>query len=299
MDTIHKIHLQLAGPHESGIGLDGTLTDHFTVKFDEFPEVACTFRRKIMILLGSAGQARYRINGRTINMSEGTLLIVLPEDDLVYERQGQSYQQYRISFSVSFLHGVPVELPLLIHVLKELRANPGLHLNSITFSHIEKQLLSFHHNNNAVHPFYAEMLQRVFSIFLLELAGSLEVRQNKRDYLNDMLSRKQHYCGCFLDLVAKHYNTERFVAFYADKMCLTPKYISSLVKEVSGKTASEWIDEFVLSEARKLLESSMLSVQQIAYTLNFPNPSFFGRYFKNHTGISPLQYRIGIIHNEF
>ena len=294
MDTIHKICLQLVEVSESKTELPGTLADHLIVKYGDFPEPGrVTLDNKIGILFGAAGSGRYRFNDREVEMCEGRMLLVLPEDDLVLLQRDPSYREHRGAFSVPFLRGVPVELPVFATLLKDLRTNPGLRLNSLSFAQIDKQLIGFRQAYNSIQPFRLEIIQRVFSIFLLGLAGVLEISQNKREYLQNMASRKQYYCEVFLDLAARHCHTERSVGFYADKMCLTPKYLSSLLKEVSGKTASEWVDEFVLSEARKLLKSSVLSVQQIAYTLNFPNPSFFGRYFKNHTGISPLRYRVG------
>ena len=78
---------------------------------------------------------------------------------------------------------------------------------------------------------------------------------------------------------------------YADKMFLTPKHLSTMVKEVSGKTAGEWIDSLVILEAKAMLKSSEQSIQEIADELHFANQSFFGKYFKHHTGFSPKEYR--------
>lgn len=96
----------------------------------------------------------------------------------------------------------------------------------------------------------------------------------------------------FVKNVSEFHNKERSVSFYAEKMCLTPKYLSQVVQNVSGKYATEIIRDQVISEAKVLLKSHKHSVQEIAYVLNFPNPSFFGKYFKAATGISPRQYMI-------
>ena len=72
---------------------------------------------------------------------------------------------------------------------------------------------------------------------------------------------------------------------------MTPKYLSLLVKNVSNRTAGEWIDNYVVLEAKALLSSSTLSNQEISDRLNFTNQSFFGKYFKQHVGISPTEYR--------
>ena len=95
----------------------------------------------------------------------------------------------------------------------------------------------------------------------------------------------------FMREVSANYKIDRSVTFYANKLCLTPKHLSGVVKEVSGKTAGEWIDNFVILEARALLKSSEMSVQEIAEYLHFANQSFFGKYFKHYVGMSPKEYR--------
>lgn len=85
--------------------------------------------------------------------------------------------------------------------------------------------------------------------------------------------------------------SERSVTFYAEQLCITPKYFSSLVKKLSGKSAAQWIDNYVILEAKNLLKYSDMSIQEIAYRLNFSTQSFFGKYFKHQTGLSPTQYR--------
>ena len=97
----------------------------------------------------------------------------------------------------------------------------------------------------------------------------------------------------FIALVEEHYREERLIGFYADKLCITPKYLSKLVKENTGRSAGEWIESHVILEARAMLQSSDMTIQQIASSLNFPNQSFFGKYFKRATGLSPKQYRRG------
>jgi len=88
-----------------------------------------------------------------------------------------------------------------------------------------------------------------------------------------------------------HYKEERSVSFYADKLCISSKYLSSLVKEVSDKNPVEWITQCVIFESKTLLKSTDMSIQQISDLLNFPNQSFFGKYFKRYCGMSPLQYK--------
>lgn len=110
-------------------------------------------------------------------------------------------------------------------------------------------------------------------------------------------SRLQTRCYAIFDhfvrLVASHYVEHRDVQWYADEMQITPKYLSEVVKEVSGRTASQWITNFVITELKSLLRNSDLSIKEIAVEMNFANQSFLGKYFKNIVGISPMEFRTG------
>ena len=81
------------------------------------------------------------------------------------------------------------------------------------------------------------------------------------------------------------------MAFYADKLCLTPKYLSKLIKQASGRSAPDWIDDFVILEAKNLLKYTDLTIKEIVYKLHVPNPSVFFKFFKAHTGLTPSEYR--------
>lgn len=95
----------------------------------------------------------------------------------------------------------------------------------------------------------------------------------------------------FLTLVRENFKQERFLDFYADALNITPKHLSRTIKNQTGVSAVEWIDRFVILEAKVLLKSSRLNIQQISDKLNFPSQSFFGKYFKKKTGLSPKEFR--------
>lgn len=122
---------------------------------------------------------------------------------------------------------------------------------------------------------------------------SKQVDEARKLALDPHATRSNQVFEHFLTLVSEHHNTERGVAFYADKLCLTPKYLSKLVKTASGRSAPDWIDSFVILEAKNLLKYSDLPIKEVVYRLHFPNPSVFHKFFKAHTGLTPMQYRNG------
>ncbi|MCM1369757.1 MAG: AraC family transcriptional regulator [Candidatus Amulumruptor caecigallinarius] len=110
-------------------------------------------------------------------------------------------------------------------------------------------------------------------------------------YHDEVLSKQGRMSDRFLRLVQENFKSERFLDFYASKMEITPKHLSRTIKKQTGFTAVEWIERYVILEAKVLLKSSNLNIQQIADELNFPSQSFFGKYFKKLTGMSPKEFR--------
>ena len=95
----------------------------------------------------------------------------------------------------------------------------------------------------------------------------------------------------FFSLLKEYSREQRQVGFYADKLCITPKYLTFLLKQSTGKSANEWITNAVISDAKHLLKNSGNSIKEVSYTLNFANQSFFGKYFKKMVGISPKDFQ--------
>ena len=125
----------------------------------------------------------------------------------------------------------------------------------------------------------------------LTLAMFYAYSNTKHAPMSERIGRKDELYGQFTDLVRRHFRTCRDVSYYADHLCITVKYLSQVVKEQTGRPASEVIEQYVTTECKALLSSTTMSIQQIADTLNFPSQSVFGKYFKRATGMSPREYR--------
>ena len=109
--------------------------------------------------------------------------------------------------------------------------------------------------------------------------------------LKEKSSRRQELYTQFIHEVQKSYTKERSISYYADVLCVTPKYLSQIVHQVSGRFAGDWITDFVILEAKALLKSRKYTIQQVADMLHFANQSFFGKYFKDKVGCSPSEYQ--------
>lgn len=137
------------------------------------------------------------------------------------------------------------------------------------------------------HPCRKEIAQSLLLALFHEVYGMFKNHMP----IETKKSRQEELFSTFIQTLASNYRQERSVSFYAGKLYVTPKYLSLLVKNVSNRTAGEWIDDYVILEAKALLSSSRMSIQEIADRLNFANQSFFGKYFKQHVGLSPTEYR--------
>jgi len=115
---------------------------------------------------------------------------------------------------------------------------------------------------------------------------------NRRHEGNEKKNNAHEIYKRFIQCVEMNYRSEHSVQYYANALCLTPKYLSKIVFQVSDRHAATWIQEFIILEAKALLKSTNMTIQQISGELNFPSQSFFGRYFKRLTGVSPKEYRM-------
>ena len=131
---------------------------------------------------------------------------------------------------------------------------------------------------------------------LLSYSLMLEVLQCYTDVTptNRAFSRKDEVLQKFVTQLYRHYRTQHEVSFYAEQQFLTTRYFSTIIKECSGKSPTQWIATALLVEARNLLLHTNMTIKEISDALTFPNQSYFGKWFKNLTTLSPLDFRKGM-----
>ncbi|MDE5840126.1 MAG: helix-turn-helix domain-containing protein [Muribaculaceae bacterium] len=123
------------------------------------------------------------------------------------------------------------------------------------------------------------------------LCEIIEKHYVSKDGIEKPQSRKEEILSNFIIEILQNFRSERSVSFYADRLCVTPKHLSAVAKEITSHTAGELIDHYVIMEAKIMLAETALTIQEIANKLNFANQSFFGKYFKHLTGYSPSVFR--------
>lgn len=237
-----------------------------------------------VIVMCTSGHCRLKINLKEYEVESPQLITLMPGQ--IIEPMGHSHniKGYAISLSKRFID--ILNLPGWQRQYMVMYNNPVVDIDSdkLTAIHFFYAIL-YRAAENTANPFRLQVIENLIRVFYYGGVSSLDSKEcNEHIYKNSVVER-------FFELVQEHYRDERLIGFYADRLCITPKYLSKLVKEHTGRSAGEWIESHVILEARALLQSSDMTIQQIATSLNFPNQSFFGKYFKRATGLSPKQYR--------
>ena len=260
----------------------------FTYEATNFP-VKCESFFVISLL---KGYIKLVVNLHEVEVTAGQTLSMMP---------GSIFEGQAISKDLCFF-GMIVDKEFLVTMHKSVGLKIDLtqryytyHVSSLSEAaqgnHIQMYHLLCQELNRDDYTYKKEVIQRYCEIAVLKNI-SLNDNSLKKPELHKALNRKEEIFHDFLTLLEKYYTHERSISFYADRMCLTPKYLSTIVKEVSGKHGMQWIDEYVSLEAKALLRNSSLSVKQVSDQLNFPSQSMFGRFFKKMTGYSPKQYKL-------
>jgi AraC-like DNA-binding protein len=193
-----------------------------------------------------------------------------------------------IMMSVDFFHEIIKSVHDVSSLFVFARMQPVMKLEAdeiATFTEyfqFIKQKISDNHNH------FRKDLIRTLMLAMFYDVGNVIYRVKNFD---ESLLRSEKVFTRFLKMVEENCKRERRVSWYAQQLNITPKYLSTAVKRISGRTAVEWIENYVTMELRVLLKNSTKSIKEITEELNFPNQSFLGKYFKEHVGMTPSAYR--------
>ena len=222
------------------------------------------------------------------HVSDNSFLIVLTGSIFQVNKIEGELEIYFAGFSSDFLKTIN-PLKSLIDLSYTVRHNPVVPLKPEVVDLVEdffrlavktKELFSLE-NRDVTHPLYYTLVYTLIALY------------GKRKVNKEILTPAERISQDFGQLVLDNYIKEKNVAFYASKLGITPAYLSTIVKQTTGRTCMDIISNMVIMDAKAQLKSTNLPIYQIADALNFNNVSFFGKYFKRYVGISPLDYRNG------
>lgn len=245
-----------------------------------------------IIGVGTEGETSVSFNLHEFRLKKDSMFIFTPKNILQVNSQ-QYFKADVIAISPDFMRRINIDIKNMMPLFLKFVENPALTLTPEEsrsmrgmIAQIERETRGpeTHFSFDIVSGLIAATIYKVGDIMYHYLAEHPEGQNNSHN-------RAEEYFKQFTHLLGEHFREERSVGFYARQLCITPKYLTTLIKRISGKSVSEWIDNYVILEAKTLLKYSNMSVQEIAYYLNFPNQSFFGSYFKRNAGMSPSQYK--------
>lgn len=246
----------------------------------------------IVIAIREKGSAKVNINLREYDIEKNDLIICAPGDILQSNLLPGNHLAQMFLISSDFLKEMYINLNSFMPFFISLKEHPIFHLTDEEVKELTAFYLLIEETVKGDDNFRTEIVRRLMGAYLYKIGSILHRKQP--EFLSgnpQSLKREEVLFNQFINLLTEHHRKERRVDFYAEQLFLSPKHFSTVVKKVSGKTAGEWIDEYVVLEAKALLKYSAMSIQEVAYYMNFPNPSFFGKYFKHHTGMSPSEYK--------
>lgn len=239
------------------------------------------------ICICTQGDCDLIINERSYCLRKGDICVAFPGTVLQGVRRTPDFEGFTIAVETEFIKNINVPSASVLYVY--IKENPCITPTPQQLSFLLRMGETASENVLPTdHIYRNEIVRHFLLVFAYAIAA---IYQQGRPLDRLPRTRQESIFRRFEYLLAQHYTDARSVAWYADKLCITPKYLSLIVKRCSGYNAADWIARTVIINAKALLRNSDLSVQQVSDKLNFPSPSFFGHYFKRETGITPKQYR--------
>ena len=245
----------------------------------------------LIIGVGTEGETSLTSNLQEFRLKKDSLFIFSPKHILQVQSNNR-FKAHLIVIAPDFLKRINIDTKRMMPLFLQFGSLPCMEL-----THAESQSLrSFismveQELKGSETDFSSEIIGGLIAATIYKVGDILTHYLTEHPEVDSPIhNRAEEYFRQFTELLGEHYKHERSVGFYARQLCITPKYLTTLIKRISGKSVSEWIDNYVILEAKTLLKYSNMSVQEIAYYLNFPNQSFFGSYFKRNAGMSPSQY---------
>lgn len=236
------------------------------------------------LLIATKGKFWHMTHGVRTQYGRGLLLLpypmVISDLELCQDFEGQL-----LVFPYSMIMGM--DYAPNMNFYSSAREEPYVHIGAGEMKHISRYVELIH---SALCDQDSPFAQSELTHLCQALIGKCQKYYNLHE--NAIRNnRLEQITNEFIKLVAHNCNKERKMSFYADKLCITPKYLSSVITTMTGKHASKWIEEFTIMNAKAMLSSTRLSINEISDQMNFLATSDFSKYFRKYTNMSPNEFR--------
>lgn len=234
----------------------------------------------------TSGDMEFKINYREFKISAHEMFVCLPKQLFTVETCSDDIEIKMLTVRKEFLSSLPVSFGF--EWLKAIDSCPCISPGRQKADDITAIYMIM--RRYATEEKYTAMTCKALLLSLTLMMTSV-IDSSSRERESYIMSRQEKVTRNFFELMSEHYKEERSVSFYADKLCLSPKHLTTVVKSVTGQSLQEWLNEVILAEAKHCLMSPDTSVLQLSEILHFSTASSFVRFFRQHTGETPLEYR--------
>lgn len=233
------------------------------------------------------GTAQIQINYKEHTLKENSSLTIPPDQIVQFLSRSENFRMEVLAFAPDYLFEMPV--PTDYDIPKKILLMPVLDISGKNC----RDILNYHQFivtvfNNKKHLFFTQEIRGLLYSLMIKV---MAIYADKENPVEDISTRRKEIVDQFITLLRVHHKQERNATFYADKLCITIKYLSETLKKITGDSINTWMGNAVIISAKIMLKSTELTIVQISDELNFPNPSYFGRFFKRLTGMTPMEYR--------
>lgn len=258
----------------------------------QFTEINAAHIAMNVIMICTNGKIQARMNDMQMSLSKNQVAIV-PQNVLVTDIMiSPDFDMKAMFLTTSILQSLLREKMMIWNDMMYVHHNHVITLDDEdvdNYSQFYDMLRSAVERGNKK-PFRKEVVQSLLKVALLALCGEMKLMLPE-DNLSEETKLSNSHFQRFLEVL---HNTEvkyHTVEYYASELCISPKHLTSICKRISGKTANEWIREQVIEDIRYYLKKTDLSIKQVGNRVGFSNTSFFGKYVKQHLGMTPMEYR--------
>jgi len=292
LESLGKMNLLSEEEYKSYLGYFLAQVDTKSdTKFEMF-RYPCRIDAFIAILCVK-GSVEIKSNFKHYKIEKNCLFVSMPKD-IIQLSDWSECKVYLVAFDDDFIRKFNLNYNNVLSVFLGIQKNPCVGLSpqeatslQETFFSLSKEMEIFK-GKEYVNEIVMSYINLITYKACSYLSGYLQKGSKEPETGN---RRSEEYFNKFMSLLKQNFKNERSLEFYAEKLYITPKYMTTLIKKASSKSAMEWINDCVIMEAKNLLKYSEMSIQEISEYLNFSNQSFFSQYFKRISGHTPSEYR--------
>lgn len=250
-----------------------------------FYKQTCRLKAGIFVLCVE-GNLRASINLTEYTLKPNDFITLMPGSIIQFCEQKESFRLSFIGFSSEFMDCVNM-IKSTMSALPTIYENPIISLSEDRADFIN----DYFHLLERVQAKEKSINREMVKHILLTMIHWISDLYQGKSWPNKITTRSDEIHKKFIQLVMKNYTSKRQTAFYASQLSISPQHLCMIIKQKTGRSVSDIIADMIIMDAKSQLMATDLTIQEISYSLNFPNVSFFGKYFKRYVGVSPQKFR--------